>query len=90
MKKIITKCNKIVYFGIQTKKGNTYFGDDISKLTPFILQKSSEIVSIDGKIVLIKSVEKDKNIFHLENGKSLLIKTEIDSNGSTKKIGIFK
>ncbi|MFN8671462.1 MAG: hypothetical protein U0457_05165 [Candidatus Sericytochromatia bacterium] len=91
MEKITTECNRIVYFGIQTQKGNTYFGDEVNKLTPFVIQKSTEVVSVDGKIIAIHSVEKSKEekTFHLEDGRTLVVKAIIDSNGNTKRTGVF-
>ncbi len=92
MEKIITQCNRIVYFGVQTQKGNTYFGDDVKTLTPFVIQKSTEIVSVNGKTIPIHSVEKDPNgskTFFLEDGQTLLIKIMLDEKGKSKKEGSF-
>ncbi len=84
MDKVTTRCGKVVYFGIQTPKGNTYFGDEASELTHFMRNKSTDIVSINGKIVAIHSEEHPEPgayTYYLEDGKVLNIKPSIGQNG---------
>ena len=84
MEKVTTKCGKVVYFGIQTPKGTTYFGDEASQLTHFMRNQSSDIVSINGKIVTIHSEEHPSPgsfTYYLEDGRTLVIKPVINSEG---------
>ena len=84
MDKVTTKCGKVVYFGIQTPKGNTYFGDEANELTNFMRNKSTDIVSINGQIVPIHSEEHPSPgefTYYLEDGKVLNIKQGINSDG---------
>jgi len=93
MEKVTTTCGKIVYFGIQTPKGNTYFGDSINQLTPFIRNKSIDIVSIDGEIVPIYSEEHPKPgeyTYFLTDGRTLEIKPVMGANGYHKTSASFE
>lgn len=84
MDKVTTKCGKVVYFGIQTPKGSTYFGDEVKELTHFMRNKSTDVVSIDGKIVAIHSEEHPSPgayTFYLDDGRVLVVKPTLNSNG---------
>lgn len=84
MDKVTTQCGKVVYFGIQTPKGSTYFGDEAASLTHFMRNKSTDIVSISGKIVPIHSEEHPGPgafTYYLEDGRVLVIKPGINSDG---------
>ncbi|GIW22170.1 MAG: hypothetical protein KatS3mg068_1177 [Candidatus Sericytochromatia bacterium] len=92
MEKVITTCGKVVLFGVQTPKGNTYFGDEINNLTHFMRNKSTDIVSIDGEIVPIHSEEHPsirEHTYYLEDGRVLEIKPKIDANGFTRVEAYF-
>ena len=84
MDKVTTKCGKVVYFGIQTPKGSTYFGDEVKELTHFMRNKSTDVVSIDGKIVAIHSEEHPtpgSYTFYLDDGRVLVVKPTLNANG---------
>ncbi len=84
MEKVTTKCGKVVYFGIQTPKGSTYFGDEVNQLTHFMRNQSHDIVSINGKIVNIYSEEHPAPgsfTYYLDDGKTLVVRPAMNSNG---------
>ncbi len=84
MDKVSTKCGKVVYFGIQTPKGTTYFGDEVKQLTHFMRNKSTDIVSINGQIVAIHSEEHPQPgafTYYLDDGRVLVVKPGINSDG---------
>lgn len=84
MEKVTTSCGKVVYFGIQTPKGNTYFGEEAKQLTHFMRSKSTDIVSINGQIVPIHSEEHPSPgafTFYLEDGRVLNVKPSINGDG---------
>ena len=92
MDKVNTKCGKVVYFGIQTPKGTTYFGEETSNLTHFMRNKSTDIVSINGKIVAIHSEEHPAPgayTYYLEDGRVLVVKPTIGANGFHVSEGFF-
>jgi hypothetical protein len=84
MEKVTTKDGKVVYFGIQTPKGTTYFGEEASQLTHFMRNKSVEIVSIDGKVIPIYSEEHPAPgsfTYYLDDGRVLVIRPSLNANG---------
>ena len=84
MDKVTTRCNKVVYFGIQTPKGSTYFGDEVKELTHFMRNKSTDVVSISGTIIPIHSEEHPgpgSFTYYLEDGRVLTIKPKLGDNG---------
>lgn len=92
MDKVSTRCGKVVYFGIQTPKGNTYFGDEVKQLTHFMRNKSIDIVSVDGEIIPIHSEEHPgpgEINFYLEDGRMLVVRPSINANGYTIKESFF-
>jgi hypothetical protein len=92
MEKVTTKCGKVVYFGIQTPKGTTYFGDEAAGLTHFMRNKSTDIVSINGKIVTIHSEEHPSPgnfTYYLDDGKTLVIRPVVSAHGSTVSEAFF-
>lgn len=84
MDKVTTRCGKVVYFGIQTPTGSTYFGDEVKKLTHFMRNKSTDVVSISGKIIPIHSEEHPSPgsyTYYLDDGKVLTIKPKLGGDG---------
>jgi len=92
MDKVTTTCGKVIYFGIQTPKGNNYFGENAEKLTPFMRKKSIDIVSIDNEIVQIYSEEHPnpgEYTYYLTDGRSLEVRPVITSTGYHKIMASF-
>lgn len=84
MDKVATRCGKVVYFGIQTPQGSTYFGDEVKNLTHFMRNKSTDIVSIGGTIVPIHSEEHPEPgsyTYYLSDGRVLTIKPKLQASG---------